>query len=226
MRYSRADTCRSATERARQYLPDLVLCDVFLPGESGLDVLAELRADESTESIPFILMTGSHDGSVMRRGMELGADDYLRKPFTANELQTAVAARLRKHERMKLLAARGLQEREARARAIAGAAPRRGHHDEYLGGCHLLESGPPSGSSATRKPRRSAPTSTSWLPRSRSDPRTWQPSATSADPAPARPSDGPVELQALTKNRRELLVEVSLAAVSLAGQWHAVGDRA
>jgi signal transduction histidine kinase len=83
--------------RARQLLPDLVLCDVRMEKLDGYGTLSRLRSDEATKTIPFILMTGDADHAGMRQGMELGADDYLPKPFSIAELQAAIKARLSKH---------------------------------------------------------------------------------------------------------------------------------
>jgi CheY-like chemotaxis protein len=74
--------------------PDLVICDVNMPAMGGYETLAAVRESSQTASIPFILMTGlvSRDG--FRRGMVCGADDYLVKPFTPDELIDAVMSRL------------------------------------------------------------------------------------------------------------------------------------
>jgi CheY-like chemotaxis protein len=73
--------------------PDMILCDVNMPGMGGYETLAAVRESSSTVTIPFILMTGlvSHDG--FRRGMASGADDYLIKPFTPDELIESVMSR-------------------------------------------------------------------------------------------------------------------------------------
>ena len=83
--------------QARAGLPDLILCDVNMdkPG-AGYVTLQKLREDSNTAAIPFILMTGMADSVGMRQGMDLGADDYLPKPFKVEELYAAVNARLRK----------------------------------------------------------------------------------------------------------------------------------
>src|SRR3989454_6159243 len=81
---------------ARRELPDLILCDVNMEKVDGYLLLSALRNHASTASIPFILMTGLADHAGMRHGMELGADDYLPKPFTIDALYAAVDARLRK----------------------------------------------------------------------------------------------------------------------------------
>jgi two-component system, sensor histidine kinase and response regulator len=83
-------------ETARKQLPDLILCDVNMEKLDGYATLSALRNEPLTASIPFILMTGLADNAGMRHGMELGADDYLPKPFSIEALYGAVTARLRK----------------------------------------------------------------------------------------------------------------------------------
>ena len=83
--------------KAATHLPDLILCDVNMgKAGAGYTTLAKLREDAATAAIPFILMTGMADSAGMRHGMELGADDYLPKPFKVDELYATVNARLRK----------------------------------------------------------------------------------------------------------------------------------
>ena len=79
---------------ALQERPDLILCDIMMPGCDGYEVLAVLRANEVTAGTPFIFLTAKVDRLSMREGMDLGADDYVTKPFTARELLTAVRTRL------------------------------------------------------------------------------------------------------------------------------------
>ena len=83
-------------EKARKELPDLILCDVNMEKVDGYLTLSALRSEPATAAIPFILMTGRADNAGMRHGMELGADDYLPKPFTIDALYAAVEARLKK----------------------------------------------------------------------------------------------------------------------------------
>jgi signal transduction histidine kinase len=83
-------------EIARRELPDLILCDVRMERVDGYLTLATLHNEPATAAIPFILMTGMADTAGMRHGMELGADDYLPKPFTIEGLYAAVDARLKK----------------------------------------------------------------------------------------------------------------------------------
>lgn len=81
--------------------PDLILCDIMMPGLDGYEVLTILQQDPTTAMIPFICLTAQEDRSSMRRGMELGASDYLTKPFTRTELIGAIATQLAKRERLK-----------------------------------------------------------------------------------------------------------------------------
>lgn len=85
-------------EIAREHLPDLILCDVNMGKVDGYLTLSALRTEAPTAAIPFILMTGLADNAGMRHGMELGADDYLPKPFTTDALYAAVDARLKKSQ--------------------------------------------------------------------------------------------------------------------------------
>ncbi|WP_254563619.1 bifunctional diguanylate cyclase/phosphodiesterase [Oscillatoria sp. HE19RPO] len=82
--------------RAKNEVPDLILCDVMMPQLDGYGVLSELREDPSSGTIPFIFLTAKSSRQDWRQGMELGADDYLTKPFTREELLMAIATRLKK----------------------------------------------------------------------------------------------------------------------------------
>jgi signal transduction histidine kinase len=94
---SEAGDSEAGIAKARAELPDLILCDVNMDkAGAGYALLAKLREDPATAAIPFILMTGLADAAGMRQGMELGADDYLPKPFKVDELYATVTARLRK----------------------------------------------------------------------------------------------------------------------------------
>src|ERR1051326_9217329 len=91
-----AENGAKGIEVAQKTLPDLVLCDVNMEKVCGYLTLSSLRNQAATAAIPFILMTGLADHAGMRHGMELGADDYLPKPFTIEALYAAVDARLKK----------------------------------------------------------------------------------------------------------------------------------
>ncbi|PSB45484.1 diguanylate cyclase [filamentous cyanobacterium Phorm 6] len=77
-------------------LPDVILCDVMMPELDGYGVLVALRSHPITATVPFVFLTGKAERSEMRQGMELGADDYLTKPFTKAELVGAISSRLKK----------------------------------------------------------------------------------------------------------------------------------
>jgi len=91
-----AEDGETGVEVAREHLPDLIICDVNMPKLNGFDTLTRLRESESTATIPFMFLSGAVERPNVRRGMELGADDYLTKPFTPSELLAAVNARLEK----------------------------------------------------------------------------------------------------------------------------------
>ncbi len=80
--------------------PDLIICDIIMPSLDGLGVLHELSKNPKTENIPFIFLTAKSDLQDIRKGMELGADDYLIKPFTPSELLRAIDIRLSKREKI------------------------------------------------------------------------------------------------------------------------------
>lgn len=83
---------------AEEHLPDLILCDVMMPELDGYGVLEALRNNPVTATIPFIFLTAKGDKTDIRQGMNLGADDYLTKPFRRKELLGAIEARLIKHD--------------------------------------------------------------------------------------------------------------------------------
>jgi two-component system, OmpR family, phosphate regulon response regulator PhoB len=95
-RVSTAATGTDALDVARQENPALVVLDLMLPGLSGFDVLEQLRADESTRDIAVLMLTARRDEPDRIRGLSLGADDYLTKPFSPQELVLRVTAILRR----------------------------------------------------------------------------------------------------------------------------------
>ena len=82
-------------------VPDLILCDMMMPELDGYGVLTALRQDPSTATIPFIFLTAKSAKSDFRQGMNMGADDYITKPFTRAELLSAIINRLEKHATLK-----------------------------------------------------------------------------------------------------------------------------
>jgi two-component system sensor histidine kinase/response regulator len=81
---------------ARNENPDLIICDIFMPGVGGYGVLSALNKDETTAAIPFIFLTALTERDDQRKGMELGADDFISKPFTRQEILKAIQTRLGK----------------------------------------------------------------------------------------------------------------------------------
>jgi DNA-binding response OmpR family regulator len=90
-----ADSGLEGIEMARNDRPDLILCDVMMPGMDGYTVLGMLRAEESMRGIPFVFLTARGDSQDVRHGLELGADAYLTKPVTREDLLAAVEACLK-----------------------------------------------------------------------------------------------------------------------------------
>jgi two-component system alkaline phosphatase synthesis response regulator PhoP len=88
-----------ALASARRSPADLVVLDIMLPGLSGLEVCRALRADKSTASIPIIMLTARAEESDRIIGLEIGADDYISKPFSPNELVARVRALMRRSKR-------------------------------------------------------------------------------------------------------------------------------
>lgn len=92
-----ADNGLTGIQLAKERSPDLILCDIKMPDFDGYNVLEALRQDSKTAMIPFIFLTAKADKADQRHGMNLGADDYLTKPFRRVELLDAIAARLKRH---------------------------------------------------------------------------------------------------------------------------------
>ena len=95
----------SAFEKAKDFykklddiIPDLVLLDVMLPDESGYDIVKKLRKNSATKRLPIIMVTAKTAEMDMIKGLDDGADDYIRKPFSIMELITRVKALLRRTE--------------------------------------------------------------------------------------------------------------------------------
>src|SRR4051812_47807508 len=97
-------------EMARQHSPDLIICDINMPNMDGYETLTAIRTNDATATTPFIFLSGAAEKPNVRRGMELGADDYLTKPFTHKELITAVNARLTKRAELERQSEKKLDE--------------------------------------------------------------------------------------------------------------------
>ncbi|MFA6261016.1 MAG: response regulator [Bacteroidia bacterium] len=92
---------KDGVETALREMPDLIICDIMMPILDGYGVLHMLSKNETTSGIPFIFLTAKAERSEMRKGMEMGADDYLTKPFDEIELLNAIEVRLRKADFLK-----------------------------------------------------------------------------------------------------------------------------
>jgi CRP-like cAMP-binding protein/ActR/RegA family two-component response regulator len=96
-----AEDGKVGVEKALTNPPDLILCDVMMPHLDGFGVLNILSKKSATSNVPFIFLTAKTEKADFRRGMNLGADDYVTKPFYKDELLDVIETRLEKSERLK-----------------------------------------------------------------------------------------------------------------------------
>lgn len=96
-----AEDGKVGVEKALTTAPDLILCDVMMPHLDGFGVLNILSKKSLTASVPFVFLTAKTEKNDFRRGMNLGADDYITKPFYKDELLDVIETRLRKSEKIK-----------------------------------------------------------------------------------------------------------------------------
>jgi CRP-like cAMP-binding protein/CheY-like chemotaxis protein len=89
-----ASNGKDGVELAKEHLPDLIICDIMMPGKDGYEVLNELSSNPKTCTIPFVFLTAKAEKSEFRKGMNLGADDYITKPFEELDLLNAIKSRL------------------------------------------------------------------------------------------------------------------------------------
>jgi DNA-binding response OmpR family regulator len=92
-----AENGKVGVDMAQRQKPDLIICDIMMPELDGYGVLHILSKNEQTAAIPFIFLTAKTEKSDIRKGMNLGADDYLTKPFDDTDLLNAIEARFRKN---------------------------------------------------------------------------------------------------------------------------------
>jgi DNA-binding NarL/FixJ family response regulator len=112
---SSAANGQSGLEIIRKKRPDLILCDIMMPLMDGHAVLETLKKKGTLADIPFIFVTALEERADVRRGMAAGADDYLTKPFSAEELVSAVIGRL---HRLELLRMSGIKTTFEKERAL------------------------------------------------------------------------------------------------------------
>ena len=91
-----AEDGKTGISSALAHKPDLILCDIMMPILDGYGVLHMLHKDKTMQNIPFIFLTAKSERSEVRKGMEMGADDYITKPFDGTELLNAIESRLKK----------------------------------------------------------------------------------------------------------------------------------
>lgn len=118
-----AENGKEGVEVALEEIPDLIICDIMMPVLDGYGVLHMLSKQPSTAGIPFIFLTAKSEKADFRKGMEMGADDYITKPFDGIELLNAVEARLKKAEALKqtyTLDAKGINDFINNAKHNAG----------------------------------------------------------------------------------------------------------
>ena len=96
-----AENGKTGIEKALKYLPDLIICDIMMPVLDGYGVLHAVHKNDSIKNTPFIFLTAKTERNDLRKGMELGADDYITKPFSGTELLNAVDSRLKKIDLLK-----------------------------------------------------------------------------------------------------------------------------
>ena len=87
-------------KKALESTPDLILCDIAMPNFDGYQVYQTLQENRATSFIPFIYLTAKTEKDDIRAGMQLGADDYITKPFDYKELQAAISTRLEKYQKL------------------------------------------------------------------------------------------------------------------------------
>lgn len=93
-----AQNGKQAIQLLKEFLPDLIICDVMMPEMDGHELLENLSLNPQLAKIPFIFLTAKADPTDFRQGMNLGADDYLTKPFTRDQLLNAINGRIKKSE--------------------------------------------------------------------------------------------------------------------------------
>jgi len=96
-----AENGKKGVEKALQEKPDLIICDIMMPVLDGYGVLHLINKNEELKHLPFIFLTSKAERGDFRRGMEMGADDYITKPFTDIELLNSIESRLKKVDLLK-----------------------------------------------------------------------------------------------------------------------------
>jgi CRP-like cAMP-binding protein/CheY-like chemotaxis protein len=117
-----ADNGRAGVDLILKQLPDVILCDIMMPELDGYGVLYLLNKNPETSHIPFIFLTAKAEHIDLRKGMDMGADDYLTKPFDHIELLNAVESRLKKKEQQQQFYSKSLDEFSSLISRVDGLA--------------------------------------------------------------------------------------------------------
>ncbi|MEC5146534.1 response regulator [Chitinophaga sp. 212800010-3] len=100
---------KEGVSKALEHLPDLIVCDIMMPVLDGYGVLHMLHKNQALQTTPFIFLTAKAERADVRKGMEMGADDYIAKPFEGTELLSAIESRLKRCAEIKQDVTNGLQ---------------------------------------------------------------------------------------------------------------------
>lgn len=100
-------------DKAKTHKPDIIVCDIMMPEVDGYGVLEVLSFDQQTSCIPFIFLSAKTEHKEIRKGMDMGADDYLTKPFDEEELISAIESRLAKSQLLKKLSSNNQQDKDS-----------------------------------------------------------------------------------------------------------------
>ena len=104
-----AENGKAGIEMARMYQPNLIICDIMMPVLDGYGVYQIISKEPSLQEIPFIFLSAKSERNDLRKGMEMGADDYITKPFTDAELINAIHTRLEKAKRTQSNIVKGIE---------------------------------------------------------------------------------------------------------------------
>jgi CheY-like chemotaxis protein len=96
-----AENGKAGVKRANEFNPDLIICDIMMPELDGYGVLNILTKNPTTAAIPFIFLTAKSEKDDFRKGMSLGADDYITKPFDETDLLNTIEKRIKKNALIK-----------------------------------------------------------------------------------------------------------------------------
>ncbi len=118
-----AENGKIGVEKALEENPDLIICDIMMPVLDGYGVLHTLHKNEKVMNTPFIFLTAKTERNDLRKGMEMGADDFITKPFSATELLNAVDSRMEKINRLKKDLAPGLNGLDQLSSYTSGKDP-------------------------------------------------------------------------------------------------------